>query len=790
MDDMLVLRYGQKIRLGAISAYVKDEPSTTPSSSQQLGIGYYEKNGRHGILSCVPPLGATLDHLFNEDEYLVLDPTDRRAPGEMVEYGHTVVLVNQHGMVWNNKTGGITGYIGPRPRNIAGEMFVAFRRGNSANLSKSKEKSRSKDKDKDKDTSPTALDRENSTASTLSSTSTSNLLEPDGSVVRFGDTDVVISVVESNRHSSMFNKHLTNFKKPTSKIVGGYICCDGKGSVMRFTIFPARPKVEQISMMNKLISSYSYGQKIALPMGLLEKQHDTKTGWQHAEIFFKLSNQTTATLPGAVLHEKILAHAAGGGRTDSEFSLPLKNGPGDLILKLTGTVPRRALAKLTTGVNSQDLSPAAAAAVARAPVQPTPLQRVSALLRIVPVPVFALLYALLTHFLWNSLQPGQNAIKQELIVLVLVLVPSFYLAVKVDHPFSALFHAPARDDECDAEPTANVSLKMIVTEYRFVVPSGGIVPSSMSLAALANGEKATNASPSNGGSSPADSKIATTSSESVIVPRRFILAEKGDEEKGRERYLATLAWREENDLANILSKPWEHFRIIKENYPHYYHKRGKNNEPVYFEKPGKIKLKALKAAKLTLKDLMHNYLMVTEFLWQVLEPDDNKKCISVLDVDGIGFSDFAGEAVEYVRHAASVSGSHYPERCAYIFIINVPSWFNVIWNTVKGMVDEVTREKVIIVKGKQKILEALAEKIPIENIPEEYGGESVGTSVEEELLFSLMAYLNEEPGAPTTNPVDAYKRAQKLALEGAKAPTSSTVTAAAPPPAVPAKKKL
>ncbi|KAJ0402392.1 hypothetical protein P43SY_004101 [Pythium insidiosum] len=784
MDDVLVLRYGQKIRLGAISAYVKDEPSATPSSSQQLGIGYYEKNGRHGILSCVPPLGATLDHLFNEDEYLVLDPSDRRPPGEMVEYGHTVVLVNQHGMVWNNKTGGITGYIGPRPRNIPGEMFVAFRRGNSANLSKSKDKSRSKDKDKDATASQTALDRENSTASTLSSTSSSNLLEPDGAVVRFGDTDVVISVVESNRHSSMFNKHLTNFKKPTSKIVGGYICCDGKGSVMRFTVFPARPKVEQISMMNKLISSYSYGQKIALPMGLLEKQHDTKMGWQHAEIFFKLSNQTTATLPGAMLHEKILAHAVnGGGRTDSEFALPLKNGPGELILKLTGTVPRRALAKLTTGVKAQELSSAAAAAVARAPLQPTPLQKVSALLRIVPVPVFALLYALLTHFLWNSLQPGQNAIKQELIVLVLVLVPAFYLAVKVDHPFSALFHAPARDDECEEGPSTNASLKLIVTEYRFVVPSGEAVQAGMSLAALANGDRSASVPPAKPGTLPAHGNSAAASSENVIVPRRFILAEKGDEEKGRERYLATLAWRQENDLASILSQPWEHFRIIKENYPHYYHKRGKNNEPVYYEKPGKINLKALKAAKLTLKDLMHNYLMVTEFLWQVLEPDDNKKCISVLDVEGIGFSDFAGEAVEYVRNAAAVSGGHYPERCAYIFIINVPSWFNMIWNTVKGMVDEVTRQKVIIVKGKQKILEALSEKIPIENIPEEYGGESVGTSAEEELLFSLMAYLNKEPGAPSTNPVDAYKRAQRLALEGSKPAPSVPATPAAPTPA-------
>ncbi|KAG6590846.1 Phosphatidylinositol transfer protein SEC14 [Phytophthora cinnamomi] len=235
---------------------------------------------------------------------------------------------------------------------------------------------------------------------------------------------------------------------------------------------------------------------------------------------------------------------------------------------------------------------------------------------------------------------------------------------------------------------------------------------------------------------------------------RFILAEKGDETKALERYNETTEWRREEGVDQLLEEPSPHFKIIKENYPHYYHKRGKNGEPVYYEKPGKINLKALKNAGLTLDDLMHNYLMITEFLWQVIEQDDNRKGISVLDVDGIGISDFAGEAVEYVRKAASVSGKHYPERCAYIFVINVPSWFSMIWNTVKGMVDDVTREKVIIVRGKKKIFEALSERIPVENIPVEYGGTSDGKSPEEDLLFNLMAYVNSDDGAPATNPIE------------------------------------
>ncbi|TMW65327.1 hypothetical protein Poli38472_007969 [Pythium oligandrum] len=770
--DALAVRYGHKLRLCAHSVYIKD--ATITSSVPNVGIGYYEKNGRHGILNCVSPLGGKLDGLFYEDEYLVLDPANVKAPGDIVEYGQPVVLVNQHGMVWNNKTGGITGYVGPRQRGIPGEMFVSFRRWSPPLSKKEKRESAtttaplSGPPGSERDVSTASI---NSSSSLISSGSSSSVMfdgVTDGPV-RFGDQHVVVTVVESNRHSQMFNKRLTNFKKPTSKIVGGYICCDGKGTELRFTIRPAAPRIEQITMLNKLITAYNYGQKIALPMGLLEKRHDPKTGLQDAEILFKLTNQTTATISSKLLQDKILQHASANGQKENEelqtstheteFALPLRFGPGELVVKLVGIVPRRVLKKLvraseranrTEPVGKRARVVATARAISRR--SRTPLQKVGAVVRQVPVPVFALVYAFLIHFLRNN-----RFLPRQLVVIILLIVPLAYVAMKVDHPFSLLFHAPPGDSEEEEEYT-NTSLKLIVTQFRFDVAAVPLPTGPLS----ANGQR----KPSMGDLPPADvlngSETSISSgiiepSDAVIVPRRFILAEKGDEVKGRERYLTTLAWRTENHLDTILSQPWEPFRTIKNNYPHYYHKRGNNGEPVYYEKPGKINLKGLKAAQVTLKDLMHNYLMVTEFLWQVLEPDDNKKCISVLDVEGIGISDFVGEAVEYVRNAASVSGSHYPERCAYIFIINVPSWFSMIWNTVKTMVDEVTREKVIIVRGnKKKILEALAEKIPLANIPEEYGGESVGKSPEEELLFDLMAYVNGEPDAPAKNPIEAY----------------------------------
>jgi len=762
---MHVLRYGHKVRLATRSAYAE--------AAEAVPIGYYEKNGRHGILSCVPPLGSKLQQLFTEDEFLILSPGDHRAQDAPVQYGEPLVLVNQHGLVWNNKTGGITGYVGPRPRGVAGEMFVCFTKvPQGVGVAP---KSSKKDK-MDKLTSSAST----SVLSASGSTSMSeNLVDTEtAGPVHFGDANVAITVVESNRHSQMFNKRLSNFKKPTSHIAGGYICCDGKGTELRFAVWPAKPKIEQISMLNKLITPYNYGQKIALPLGLLEstakrtkvatncgnasaKKAVESSGIQQAEIFFQLSNGAEAVLPGALLQQKMLAHAKppgpDGEDPESVFELPLRNAPGVLVVRLTGVAPRKMMGRLAAKNGKQPAAPHVKPAKAV-------FFKVSDLLRLVPVPIFALLYAVLTHYLWGTLHAMEDGLRRELVVLVLVILPAFYVAAKVDHPFSALFHPPVFEPEVDTtdyeSPLASGTLKLIVAEYCFVPGA----QSTTDVGANVNGSVSHSGTAQAGhqGDAPASDHSVTALEATGSVPMRFILAEKGDEAKALERYNETTEWRRDEGVDRLLEEPSPHFKIIKENYPHYYHKRGKNGEPVYYEKPGKINLKALKSAGLTLDDLMHNYLMITEFLWQVIEQDDNRKGISVLDVDGIGISDFAGEAVEYVRKAASVSGKHYPERCAYIFVINVPSWFSMIWNTVKGMVDDVTREKVIIVRGKKKIFEALSERIPVKNIPVEYGGTSDGKSPEEDLLFSLMAYVNNDEDAPAANPIEEILRKKPI----------------------------
>jgi hypothetical protein len=135
-----------------------------------------------------------------------------------------------------------------------------------------------------------------------------------------------------------------------------------------------------------------------------------------------------------------------------------------------------------------------------------------------------------------------------------------------------------------------------------------------------------------------------------------------------------------------------------------------------------------------------------EFLWVYLQPQEEGKTITILDVQGIGMRDVGGEVLEFIKKASSFTGGHYPEKCAQIYIINVPKWFNFVWNVIKGFIDPVTRNKTHIIRGKGEVTAALLEHIPMENLPPEYGGQSVplGESEEEELLRSLVDHLNNQ----------------------------------------------
>jgi len=202
--------------------------------------------------------------------------------------------------------------------------------------------------------------------------------------------------------------------------------------------------------------------------------------------------------------------------------------------------------------------------------------------------------------------------------------------------------------------------------------------------------------------------------------------------------------RREQGLDTILREPSPLFPLIKEHYPHFCHLQGKNGEPCFYEQPPKTNLKALRAGGVNLNSLLRHYKMITEYQWQWCERDDLQHSIYIIDLEGIRMMDFVGESVEFVKLASAFSAQHYPERAGFVFVVNVPSWFKMIWTVVKPIVDEDTLHKIYILRGKDEIRKAMMERIPLENIPPMYGGTSVplGESPEERTLAEWIGHNN------------------------------------------------
>jgi len=148
----------------------------------------------------------------------------------------------------------------------------------------------------------------------------------------------------------------------------------------------------------------------------------------------------------------------------------------------------------------------------------------------------------------------------------------------------------------------------------------------------------------------------------MMLPLRFLRAGKGDVAEGKRRYKATLDWRRENQIDTILRESSPHFAIIKKYYPHFCHGQGYNGEPCYYEQPPRTKLKAMQNEGVSIETVLRHYVMVTEYQWQYLIRDDLKRSIYIIDLEGMGFSDFVGDVVDFVKRASALSSQHYPER--------------------------------------------------------------------------------------------------------------------------------
>lgn len=255
---------------------------------------------------------------------------------------------------------------------------------------------------------------------------------------------------------------------------------------------------------------------------------------------------------------------------------------------------------------------------------------------------------------------------------------------------------------------------------------------------------------------------------------RFIKGCDGDVTEAWRRYGVTWDWRKAQRVNGILEEPQENIKVIKEHYPHAFHRRAREGQLVYIERLGGVDIRALKAGGVELDALLRYYTKLTEFAWRVLDTREEAKLCSILDMRNVGLSDITGDVKTFLTSAASIVSSHYVERSFKIFVIGVPRWFTVIWALVKPFLHENTRKKVNILGA--SFQEALHEHIDPANLPTEYGGTDtleLGKAPEEQLFLAHIEALNK--GIPTERMPVAWPPRNPYDLDETIAPLRQSV---------------
>ncbi len=212
------------------------------------------------------------------------------------------------------------------------------------------------------------------------------------------------------------------------------------------------------------------------------------------------------------------------------------------------------------------------------------------------------------------------------------------------------------------------------------------------------------------------------------IPLRYKVGCLYDIEEARRRWDLTVAWREKEGIDDIIYDPdiQKHFETIKKYYPHWICGKSIEGHLVYYEQPGNVNMKALHEAGLTVDSMIRYYVFICEVIWRKMDlREDDGKLVTVFYCEGIRFRDIWSEAMKFTRGASAVVQAHYVERCARIYVVNIPSWFAKVWTIVKPLVDSRTLEKVKIFRHVTHAIEEMKNDVDPKLIPVEYGGEAI-----------------------------------------------------------------
>jgi hypothetical protein len=190
-----------------------------------------------------------------------------------------------------------------------------------------------------------------------------------------------------------------------------------------------------------------------------------------------------------------------------------------------------------------------------------------------------------------------------------------------------------------------------------------------------------------------------------------------------------LAWYKNFDVAEISSFEFTEINEFRTVYPHGYHGVDKTGRPVYIERYSKMNADYLYKIS-TLERVSKYWVKGYEHLLNDRFPacSTNGRKITqtcvILDLAGIKLSMFDSRAREFLRTVSKISSDNYPETLGAMFVVNVPSFFSILYSVAKPLIPPDTKKKIHVVTSKHTN-EELLKYIDADQLPNFLGGDCI-----------------------------------------------------------------
>eukprot|EP01129_Flabellula_baltica_P012602 TRINITY_DN5708_c0_g1_i1.p1 TRINITY_DN5708_c0_g1~~TRINITY_DN5708_c0_g1_i1.p1 ORF type:complete len:373 (-),score=62.48 TRINITY_DN5708_c0_g1_i1:37-1155(-) len=209
---------------------------------------------------------------------------------------------------------------------------------------------------------------------------------------------------------------------------------------------------------------------------------------------------------------------------------------------------------------------------------------------------------------------------------------------------------------------------------------------------------------------------------------RWLIACEMDQEKAASMFVASMHWREENRIDEILE--WFPLTECYERLTGYWPISRTGEEmtvdgwPVFYERVGVVDPRDV-FEKVEEQDLINFHVYESERRERLRDEMYHERGFSVgttfvQDLSELSMKSLYPPGIGIVSKLSAIDKANYPESVRKVYIINVPTLFSLVWKTIKGFFEPGLVRKFSIMSGNG--YDAISRIVPEGHVPDFAGG--------------------------------------------------------------------